>query len=198
VNSAPTEDRCGLPKVGDHPVRAVPDVDLVDDDRAGIRHPHDVPRKVRERDERLELRQLDVETLPERRARIRPFGRPGRRSGAAVEIGGCRLVGREDPCLRARLDGHVRDREALVHRERLRARADELEHRVRAAADADLSDHGEDHVLPRHELPGPAGQLDLDRLGHCLPERPERQARRDVRRPEPRPEGAEGAVGAGV
>ena len=72
---------------------------------------------------------------------------------ATVEVVLDLRVGREDARLGPCLDRHVRDREALVDRERLRARPDELEHRVRAAADADLADHGEDHVLARHEAP---------------------------------------------
>src|SRR4029079_6436480 len=86
----------------------------------------------------------------------------------------------------------------LVDREGLRARPDELEHRVRAPADPDLADHGEDHVLSRHEGPRFAGELDLDRVREGLPDRAEREAGGDVGGPEPRPERAERAVGARV
>ena len=132
-----------------------------------------------------------------RRVRVGALRRPVR-PGSAVEV--CRhgAVGWEDACLGACLDRHVRDSKALVDRERLGTRADELEHGIRPAADTDLRENGEDHVLARDEATRTASELDLDRRWHRLPERAKRKARGDVRRPEPRPERAEGAIRAGV
>src|SRR6478752_5055729 len=75
---------------------------------------------------------------------------------------------------------------------------DALEHSVRPAADADHREHSEDHVFTRHEAPGTAIEVDPDRLGDSLPERAERETGGDVGRPEPRPERAEGTIGASV
>ena len=61
----------------------------------------------------------------------------------------------------ARLDRHVADRHAALHRERLDRRARVLEHVAAAAGDAELADRGEHHVLRRE---------------------PERQRRRRTRR----------------
>ena len=150
---ATAEDRCRLPQVGHGAVGAVADVDLVDRHAGHVRTP--------------------VVTLPgrcgsatsgssadrsiSRRCRnvasgIGALRRPGRARRPSRYLSH-RLVGREDPRLRPRLDRHVRDRQPLVDRERLRARPDELEHDVRAAAHADLREHGQDHVLPGDEAP---------------------------------------------
>ena len=148
-------------------------------------------------DERLEGRELDREPLPQLRPIVRALGSP-LPPGATVQVLPHGLVRREDAGLGPRLDCHVRHREPLVERERFGSRTAKLEHRVRSAADADLREHREDHVLTRHVLPRTAVDLHGDRLRHLLPERAERETGRDVRRAEPGAERSESAVGAGV
>ena len=102
------------------------------------------------------------EPLRELGVGVRALGRP-RPVGPTLEVVGGHVVGREEARVRAGLDGHVRDREALVDRERRGAVADELERHVRGAADAELADDGEDQILAGDEAPLLAGELDPDR-----------------------------------
>ena len=143
----------GLAEVGDRPVRAVADVDLVDLAADRLVERDDVPRRVRQRDERRQLVQVDANGAVEVGVRIRALGRPGS-VGSALEVLGDRLVGREEAGLGAGLDGHVRDRQALVDRQRLGAVPDELERHVRPPGHADLGDHREDQVLAGDEAAG--------------------------------------------
>src|SRR5207237_3753918 len=105
---------------------------------------------------------------------------------------------REEARLRARFDGHVRDGEPLVDGERLRARADELQHLVRAAGGTELGDDGEDDVLPGHEGAGLTRDLDLDRPRDGLPEAAGGEAGGDVRGAEAGTERPQGPKRAGV
>ena len=198
MDAAAAEDRRGLPEVGHRPVRAVADVDLVDRRPAGLRHGLDVARQVRERHERLERREVDLEPLPERRVRVGALRRPGacghgprgtpRPSSSAGKMPVSEpastamfATARRSSTESASAPGPTNSSTAFVPPPTPISR-----------------EHGEDHVLARDEAPGTAAELDLDRLGHRLPERAEREARGDVRRAEPRPERAERAVGAGV
>ena len=152
---------------------------------------------MRQGDEGRQRVEVDLEPSRELGAGIGALRLPGS-LGPALQIPGDRLVSREEPGLRACLDRHVRDREALVDRQRLRPGSDELEHGVRAAADAELRDHGQDQVLACHERLFLAGELDLDRAGDRLPELTRREAGRDVGRAEAGAEGAECPVRARV
>ncbi len=197
MDAPAAQDLRRLAEVGDRPVRAVPHVHLVDREPAGLVDGNDVAGRVRQRDERRQRVEVDLEALRELGVGIGPVGLPGP-VGAAVEVRRHAFVGGKEAGLGARLDSHVRDRESLVDRQRLGPRTDELEHHVRAAADPDLGDHSKDQVLARDERPLLAAELDLDRARHGLPELARRQARGDVGRAEAGSEGAERAVRAGV
>ena len=103
------------------------------------------------------VRDVDVELAVERRVGVGRQAAPAveralpvralRRAGPALEVGERRLVGRDHPGARARLDRHVADRQAALHRERLDHRACVLDHVADAAADAEPADRGEDDVL---------------------------------------------------
>src|SRR4029079_6778803 len=77
MNLTPAEDRGRLPQVGHGPVRAVPDVDLVDRHRTCLRDALDVARKMRDGDQRLERRQVELEALPEGRVGVGALPGPG-------------------------------------------------------------------------------------------------------------------------
>ena len=152
---------------------------------------------MRQGDEGRQRVEVDLEPSRELGAGIGALRLPGP-LGPALQIHGDRLVRREEPGLRACLDGHVRDGQALVDGQRLRPGSDELEHRVRGAPDAELGDHGQDQVLTGDERLLLARELDLDRSGHGLPELARRETGGHVGRAEARAEGAERAVGAGM
>ena len=108
------------------------------------------------------------------------------------------LVDREDAVLGAGLDRHVRDREAVVHREVLDAGTGELERLVTRAVDADETDEVEDQVLARDPLLRLALDDDLDRARNLEPGLARAHAGGHVRRTDARRERAHGAVGAGM
>ena len=68
--------------------------------------------------------------------------------------------------LAARLDGHVRNGHAVVHRERRRARAVELHRAIRRAVKADFADAMENDVLGHHARLQFAFEPEMHRLGH--------------------------------
>ena len=143
----------GLPQVGHRAVRAVADVDLVD--RRRRRPPTtgvDVARQVRQRDERLERRQVDLEPSArnaasgsersavhaDARAAVEIRRRPSRRPGRCPSPSPPR-----PPCSRPRAARRPR----APPRPRRRTRAP----RSSPPPTPICADHGEDHVLAGDE-----------------------------------------------
>ena len=124
----------------------------------GIRPPRDLRPQRRDVDHDLAVEDR-VGVARQRRASARaplpvaPSARP-----AALEIRERRLVGRDHPRARARLDRHVADRQPALHREPLDRRAGVLDHVADAAVDAEPADRGEHEVLRGHA----GGQLAVE------------------------------------
>ncbi len=136
----------GRPRVGIVEVAGIGH-DAVDrDDHPGIRAPGDL---------RADLGDVDLELAVEHRVGIRRQPAPAldgcvpvlRRTRAPAEVLERRLVRRDQPGACARLDRHVADREASLHRKPLDHRARVLDHVADAAVDAELADRIQDDVL---------------------------------------------------
>ena len=108
------------------------------------------------------------------------------------------LVGGHETRLGARFDGHVGQREAFVHGQRLDGRAAELERLVGGAVGAQAADDRKDEVFGGDAVGKAPADLDAKRLGHAQPGLPGRHADGDVGRAHAGGEGAQGAGRAGV
>jgi len=117
-----------------------------------------------------------------------------RREGPALQVGIGYLVGRDHPGARARLDGHVADRHALVHRHRADRRAVVFDRVPHSATGADPRDDREDHVLGVDAAPEPPRHGDAHDLRFSLPERLRGHHVLDLARADAEGERAEGAV----
>ena len=158
----------------------------------------DVVDGVRRRDHRHEL--VDEDELGALVGRV-VVGRQRAPVGLAA-LGGeerlRRLVGGDEAGLGARLDRHVGERQARVHRQRLDRRAAELERLVGGAVGAEPADEREDDVLGLDAGRQRAADLDAERLGHAQPGLAGRHADRHVGRAHAGGEGAQRAGRARV
>ena len=102
------------------------------------------------------------------------------------------------PGARARLDGHVAEGHPLLHVERRDRRAAVLEDVAGRAADADLRDEREDHVLGADARRQRAVDADLQRLRLALQQALRREHVLDLARADAERERAERAVRRGV
>ena len=150
---------------------------------------------MRESDDRLELREVDVDFT----AVLSIFvsgNRLIRFCDAGIDIGLRDLVEREDAGLAARLDGHVGDGQAVRHRQCLDARASKLEGLVERAVDADHAYERQDDILTGDVIRLLARQVDLDGLRHLEPSLARRHGCAEVGRADARREAVDGAVRA--
>ena len=109
-----------------------------------------------------------------------------------------RLVGRDHARAPAALDGHVADRHAALHRERLDGRAGVLDDVADRAVDAHLADRAEDQVLGRDAEAQLALVADAHRLGLALHEALGGEHVLDLAGADAEGQRAEGAVRGGV
>ena len=123
---------------------------------------HDVARRGRQRDERLERAELDHLRLVVRRARIGRELHERVLAPLRAQPLARALVRREHRRRAAELDDHVGDRAALADRQGRDASAVELEDATHAAAHVAPPQQLEDHVLGLHPVRQPAAQLDAD------------------------------------
>ena len=184
-------------KVGDMPVRARTDDDLVDLHVAPLGGGAGVLGQVGEGDGRLQFGEVDLDRALVFGVRIR-LEHADLPLEAAVEVFARYVVDGEDAVLRARLDRHVADGEAVVDREVLDAVADEFHRFIQRAVHADEPDDVQDDVLAADVFCGFVFQNEFDGGGHLEPALPAHHARGHVRRADARRKGAERAVGAGV
>ena len=187
----------GDPEVADAAVRAAADHDLVDLDRLDFVDRVRVLGEMRERDRRLQLGEVDLDL-----ARVFGVGvglvHLRRLRAVFLQVVQTELIDREDAVLRARLNRHVRNREAVVHRKVLDAAADELERLIARAIDADEANQVKDQVLARNPLLRLARNDDLDRARHLEPRFARAHAGGHVRRADARRERADRTVRASV
>src|SRR6266511_2140999 len=163
-----------LAHVDDAAVRARPEEHDVDRDADRARDIGDLVDARRDRDLRLERREIDRDLAHVPRV---PRGtQPRRRFGRADDDAG----------LRSHLRRHARERDAVALREG--ARAVELDARVARSVGADLADDAHDRVLHRHAAAGRARERHLDGLGDAQPRASERERDGDVGRAHARAE----------
>ena len=113
-------------------------------------------------------------------------------------VGNGLLVNREDPVLTARLDRHIRDREAIVHGQLGNAFPGKLHGLVQSAVDTDPADDVKDHVLAADIFLQLSGKIDPDRGGHLEPGLAGHAAGCHIRGADTCGERAEGTVGTGM
>ena len=102
------------------------------------------------------------------------------------------------PARAPRLDGHVADRHPPFHVEPAHRLAGVLQHRARAAAEAEFGDDGQHHVLGRDASGQGAVDGDAHGARFSLEQRLGRQHMADLAGADAEGERAEGAVGRGV
>ena len=106
----------------------------------------------------------------------------------------CRLVGRDQTGTGAAFDRHVADRHARIHVESADGGPRELEDMARAAAGADLGDHGEDHILSGNARRQPSIKVHTEIFRFALEQALRREHHLDFAGADPMREGAERAV----
>ena len=117
---------------------------------------------------------------------------------AALEVGLGHVVHREDAILCARLDGHIADAQAVIHRQRSDARAGELHRFIQRTVHADPTDDVEDEVLAGHPRGQRSGQNEPDGSRHLEPCHASGHAGRHIGGADTGGESAQRTVGAGM
>ena len=137
-------------------------------------------------------------TMPDQRSTAFVPGLPGRRIGAAEDVGVGRLVRSDHACTGAGFDRHVADREPPFHREPAYRRAGILDDMADGACRADPANDRQDDVLGGDAEARRAVDGDAHRLRLPLPERLRRQHLGGLRHADTEGEGAERAMRRGV
>ena len=163
-----------------------------------LAHRHDVARARRQRDERLERREVDL--------LLDVVGGVG--VGLQLDPVAGAVLGREEPPHlvvgrehrrgRAELCAHVRDHVAVHRREALEARARVLDDAAEPTGDVVAAEHLEDDVLGAHPVGQLPHQADTPDLRHHEVERLARHRHRDLEPARADREHAERAGRAGV
>ena len=188
---------CGDAHVGDASVRARSDDNLVDGYLSRIPHRPDVGRQMRERDDRFETVKVDLDRALVFGGRV-CLENPRWLCVVPAQISKRLFVHGEDAVLRARLDRHVGDGEAVVHRQIRDPPARELQRLVARAVNAYHAYQVQDYVLAAHPFSRRTVQHDLYRGGDAEPSLTGGHPRRHVRRSHARRERTERTVCACV
>ena len=194
---ASLEDGRGGAQILDASVRAGAYDALIDFDFAHIIDGAGVLGEMRERDGRTERREIDGDGADIFRIRIGGINDGGAQE-AVLAVGLRHLVHREDAVLRAGLNSHVGDAQAVVHGQGLDALARKFERLVERAVHADLADQVEDHILAADPFGGLAYEFHLDSGGDFEPRLACDHAGGHVGGADARGERAERAVSTGV
>src|SRR6266487_833827 len=191
-NGFAAQDTCGDGEIVQATIGAGPQEDLVDMDVFNFLDRDDVIHIGRARDQRRELRRVDlhhalVAWIVWREHRIFALSAP-------MQPGARRLIGRDETSFAAHLDRHVAEGEALADRETFDQVAGIFERAVVCAIDADAAFHFEGQIFGIDARLQIAGQAHIDGRRHAEPAPPSCVGNADIGRAHAGAERSERAV----